>query len=349
MKPHVSAVFDLAQDFYNASGVYAGLDVLARSGEIRLELQRAGPHEQDLVQDPLTVCLRVQRGEQAAPTLLAIDLHDQSDAYCREALRRCDVCFKRSFHRSDLAGLPAELAAKVRPLGLNYPCRTRGSTLRLLRRAGLGLILRGSSGWRRLRLCLVLPQIAAFEQPPNTKLEPTVVFQTRVWEPHETGDGECQAINEGRVALIRALRDEFGERFRGGLVPTSLALEKYPAEVSRFRARRSLYIAMSKRNLIGVYSRGLHQSTAFKLPEYLAASQCIVAEPPRNESPQPLEAGRHFLPFQTPEECVAACRRLLADERLAAEMRRANHDYYRSEVEPAAHLRNVIGCESASV
>jgi hypothetical protein len=179
-------------------------------------------------------------------------------------------------------------------------------------------------------------------------VEPAVVFQTRVWEPHETAAGECEEINAGRVALIQALRSAFGDRFRGGLVPTALARARYPAEISPHRARRSRYIAMSKRNLIGVYSRGLHQSTAFKLPEYLAASQCIVAETPRNESPVPLVAGRHFLGFRNPDECVAACRRLLVDDKLASEMRSANHEYYRSQVEPSARLLQALAATGLS-
>ena len=83
-------------------------------------------------------------------------------------------------------------------------------------------------------------------------------------------------------------------------------------------------------------------STAFKLPEYLAASQCIVAEPPRNELAAPLEPGRHFLPFHTPDDCVAACQKLLADPHTAAAIRAANFEYYRGEVEPAARFSALI-------
>lgn len=80
----------------------------------------------------------------------------------------------------------------------------------------------------------------------------------------------------------------------------------------------------------------------FKLAEYLAASQCIVAEPPRNELPVPLVAGKHFLPFHGPAEVVAACHRILENGELAGKMRKANFQYYSSEVEPPSHVRRIL-------
>jgi hypothetical protein len=342
MKPTVALVFDLEQDDYHASALYAGLDGLARRGVIRLRFRRCrGEADRHLVEDPLAVCLEVMAEGQPGH-LLAIDLHDQGDVFAPRALAACDVYLKRSFHRPDVERLPTELARKVLPFGLNYSCRSHGSTMRFLRVAGPRLGLGGLAGLRRLRNHFAPPLVEEFEQDPTTDLERAIILQTRVWEPHDAGPGEAEAINEGRVALIRALRAAFGDRFQGGLVRTPLALARYPQEISPHPSRRRLYTAMSKRYLIGVYTRGLHESTAFKLPEYLAASQCVVAEPPRNELPVPLEAGKHFLPFRDPDECVAACRRLLADDDLVRAMRQANHEYYRSEVEPAEHVARVL-------
>jgi hypothetical protein len=342
MKPIVDLFFDTDQDIHNASSLYAGLDTLARLGLIQFTFRLPGRDERDLTSDSLTVCLQVRNPDSKREVLLAIDLHDQSHVFATAALKRCDGYLKRSFYRPDVTSLPAELGCKVRPYGLNYLCRTLGSTLSLFRSAALRLVLRGRPGLRRLLDHLTLPRVVDFEQEPTASIDSTIVFQTRVWEANETAPGESEAINEGRVAVIRSLRAAFGNRYRGGLVPTPLALARYPREVSAFPSRRSLYTAMSKKNLIGVYTRGLHHSTAFKLTEYLAASQCIVAEPPRNELPVPLVPGKHFLSFGNAEDCVAACQRLLDDPELAAEMRRANHDYYRNEVEPSAHTRRVL-------
>ena len=54
------------------------------------------------------------------------------------------------------------------------------------------------------------------------------------------------------------------------------------------------------------------------MAEYMAASRCIVSERPLYESATPLVAGQHYLPFSTPEECVAACQRLIDEPDTAA-------------------------------
>ncbi len=342
MRPFVQFIYDHRQDVYHASSVCVGLESLAARGLIDLAYRKATSSEADIVADPLTVGLIVRDPRSDAERLVGIDLHDQSDVYGPKILDRCDLYLKRSFYRPHLDSLPAEWASKIAPFGLNFASRTKLSSLRMLWRTGMGKLLQGKSGVHSLRKYLILPKPDAFVQAPNAVLEPTVVFQTRVWEPHETAPGECDELNEQRVAVIRALREAFGDRFRGGLVPTPLARQRYPHEVSILPTRRPDYIAMSKRNLIGVYTHGLHHSTAFKFPEYMAASQCIVAESPRNGLPSPALAGTHYLPFDDPDECVAACQRLFFDHELATQMRRANHRYYQTEVEPAAHMRKVI-------
>lgn len=343
MPPLVTLIFDIRQGLYHPTALYTGLDALARRADIILRLRSPQSQaERLLVEKSMIVCLKVKARDIGEEQIIAVDLHDRSDLFATNALEGCDIYLKRSFHRPDIASLPANLANKISPFGLNYACRTHASTLRLLCAAGARFALQGLDGLRHLRGLLILPTVREFEQDPGTSVEPTVVFQTRVWDSYDTAPGEDEAINEGRVGLIRALRGAFGHRFVGGLVPTELALKRYPREVTTHSSKRKQYTAMSKKSLIGIYTRGLHNSTAFKLAECLAASQCIVAEPPRNELPVPLEPGRHFLPFQTPDECVGACRRLFDDQQLANAMRRENHDYYRAEVEPAAHVTRIL-------
>lgn len=342
MKPRIDLIIGPEQDYYHSSAIYAGLDTLARRGVIALRFRRPKAHERDLADDAAIVGLSIRGPAGARPVLIAIDLRDQSHVFTSKALRDCDIYLKRSHYQPDITALPAEWASKVRPFGLNFACRTFGSTVRLLLAEALRFLRPRLERMKRLRDYLVLPRVAEFEQGPDDPIEPTVVFQTRVWLPEDADPGESEIINEGRVAVIRALRAAFGDRFRGGLVPTPLALERYPREVSPFPSRRRLYTAMSKKNLIGIYTIGLHHSVAFKMSEYLAAAQCIVSEPVRNELPTPLIAGKHFLSFQNADECVAACQRLFSDRDFAVQMRRANHEYYTSEVSPAGHLRRLL-------
>jgi hypothetical protein len=90
---------------------------------------------------------------------------------------------------------------------------------------------------------------------------------------------------------------------------------------------------------VGIYTKGLHHATAWKLGEYTAASMCIVASGFRYTFVEPFTAPRHFLAYETPAECVAHCVRLLEDDDEARAMSRANYGYYLEQIRPAKQMR----------
>jgi hypothetical protein len=350
MRYHVDLYLSTRQDPFHAAKVYTGLCRLARRGAITLTLgggRWAGAGA--FANNPVLVGLRVRApgGRELRP--VCINLHDRSDLFDLPLLRHCAVYFKRGFYRPDLERLPAGLRTRVVPFGFNYPCRSGASVARVLpvfaARYAAGLLTAPRrtldllrDNLQSFRGYLSLPDAGSFESGPGDTVEPVVVFQTRVWSGEQTAPDRAEEVNGFRVAVVRALRSAFGKRFWGGLVPTAYARKHYPDVLAERAWRQKEYIAMNRRSLVGVYTRGLHHSTAFKFGEYLAAAKCIVAEPLRQEPPAPLTEGRNYLPFRTPQECVARCAELLADPAAAAAMRRANQAYYRDQVEPAAHL-----------
>lgn len=337
MTPRVILYVDADHDLYHASRFMTGLCALEAAGEIALRYVRPRGDDRWLAGDPIVLCFDL------APhgARVAVDLRDGLGV-SRPILDHVDHYLKRAFYRPELADLPAPLAAKIAPFGLNYGCRSVRSAARLLRTIGWPLLQQGRAALPRLRQYFATPDQAEFEQGPDTPVEPMVVFQTRLWTRQEIPPEEVEPLNEARVAMVRALRRAFGPRFVGGLVPTPLAVESYPAEVTTHSSRYREYLAMKKRYLVSIYTRGVEHSLAFKLGETIAAAQCLVSVPLRYELPVPLVAGRNYLSFETTEEAVAACQRLFDDAQLAATMRHANHAYYLSEVEPAAQVRNVI-------
>jgi hypothetical protein len=326
-------------DLYHASLFFSGLCELERRGSITLEYHRPRRHDERwLVGDAVVICVDL-----IGPPMrrIAIDLRD-GEGVSRPILDRVDRYLKRAFHPPELAALPPELAAKVEPYGLNFASRSFVSTVRLLRTIGVPLLLRGRAGWSRLREYLAMPPIEAFEQPPDSPIEATITYQTRLWTQGEVPPGEVEELNAERVAMVRSLRRAFGQRFIGGLIRTPLALAQYPDDLTPHSSKKSEYIARRKRCLVSVYTRGIEHSLAFKLGETLAASQCLVSAPLRFQLPAPLVERQHYLPFATLDQCVDACERLLTSPQLSSEMRHANHEYYRQEVEPAAHVWRVL-------
>ena len=171
-------------------------------------------------------------------------------------------------------------------------------------------------------------------------MPPRVLLQTRLWSEAEvTAPPFAPEINEERVGVVRALRKALGERFVGGALATPFAQREYPDVVCHWDTRRSAYLQTMQTCLVGIYTKGLHHATAWKLGEYVAASMGVVASELRNDFAEPFTAPRNYLAFTTGDECAAQCLRLLENRELARAMGRANHAYYAEHVRPAKQLR----------
>ena len=336
--PRVVAFVGPDHDLIHTSRCFTGLSALSRRKSITLKYHVPTADERWQVGDPVVICLDVDGGTRQR---IAIDLRDGL-GFSWPIIDRVHRYFKRAYYQPDVDGLAPSLAAKVQPFGLNYGCRSTASTLDVFARIGPALLRRGRSGLQRLRQYLATPGPATFEQDPDMALEPKVMFQTRLWTKDEVPPDEVDELNESRVDMVRALKRAFGARFIGGVVPTPLAVEKYRDVLTPHPSKYVEYLALKKRCLVSVYTRGVEHSLAFKLGETLAASQCLVSVPLRYTLPRPLIDGDNYLSFETAEQAIAACQRLLDDAALAQHMRRANHEYYVREVEPSAHVANVL-------
>ena len=336
MTPAVRVFIGPAHDLIHTSLIFTGLCALSGQGAIRLHYHRPRGDEAWLAADPMVVCVEID-----GTTRVALDLRD-GEGTSYPIIDRVDWYLKRAYYPPEIDRLAPAVARKFGPFGMNFGCRSLASTIQALRYIGAPIASEGRAGLRRLRQYFLTPTEPQFEQSPESAAGPWVTFQTRLWTADEIAPDEVEPLNNGRVAVIRALRKAFGERFLGGLVPTAYALRNYPDDITPHSSRYSEYLRLRKRCLIGVYTHGVEHSLAFKLGETFAAAQCLVSEPLRYGLPEPLEPGRHYLLFEQPEECVEHCRRLFADAQLAQAMRRANHDYYQREIKAGPHLARVV-------
>ena len=339
------------QNLFYLSHVYSGLFLLDDQGIARVTFDLP-PASHRAVLKPATLWAEVFNSRTREHRNIVFDMYDASDAFAGDSLEQCDLYFKRSYYSPDVWRLSPKLQAKVMPFGLNFPCQTP-RLMRLLAVLLPSWMLKSLRApvetFRALRsnsITMLLtenPRLSAFEHPPDCPLRRAVHFETRVFSQNDLGADSTDAVNRPRLELARLLKEEFGSSFDGGIVRTPYARQSYPAELSpHSNPRRASYVARSKQILIGVYTRGLHHSVAFKLAEYLAGSKCIVSEPIRNQLPTPLVAGRNYLEFSSPQECVERCRQILDGQELANQMRRDNWEYYQREVRPDRHVANCL-------
>ena len=327
--------------------------MLARRGSVRLSVARAKSYSVGTYVHPrLDVWLEGKHH-------LVYDEYDGPN-FIEPALAECHLYFKRSYE-------PARVAAhassqKIVPLGLNYLVYAAGDFW--IRRAlwslprqppfrpALRQWLRSSGPLSRIFNVdngRSDSRVENFEGTPGVNQNPRVQLFTRAWDPAHVSDNPAQvearhAMNHMRAGCIRKLRLAFGDDFSGGFVPGQYARERFPdclAPDARLTRKRA-FIHLVHQTDICVTSLGLQDSNGFRLAEYVAAARAIVGERMRHSLPGDFEAGKNYLDFTTPDECVAAAQALFEDPARRYAMMQRNQDYYRAYIRPDALVWNTL-------
>ena len=146
-----------------------------------------------------------------------------------------------------------------------------------------------------------------------------------------------------RAACIRALKEQFGDQFVGGLYPSREAKQDFPdlvltnEEIYKYR-----YLQTVKNSQICIATRGLNGSIGWKLTEYVAAAKAIVSESLLYQVPGEFLPGKNYLEFSSPEECVRNVQRLMDEPELRYSLMKNNFDYYHAYVRPDVLVWNTI-------
>ena len=191
-----------------------------------------------------------------------------------------------------------------------------------------------------------LPFVDELEHPP-TAAEPSVLFQTRLFDPDPHGVlpevlASKHEVNAQRVALVRQLRRALGPRFLGGVPDTSYARRYCPDAITPLPTERSAYLRLVHQARVVVYTKGLVDSVAFKFGEYFAASRCIVAERPRAVLAHPPVDGTDLVYFDRLDECVARCVEFCDDADRTLGLAREARRYYEARVRPRAAVLEML-------
>ncbi len=207
------------------------------------------------------------------------------------------------FARAYRPGSYGAFEDRVLPLGLNYVVTIRHpvafrANWRGPKDLAISVIKRAAGGQGEFSL-----DVRTFESPPTDRADGPVVFLNRHWEPPDSSDEKFASdsqLNLMRIATVRALRAELGDRFIGGLAPTPYAVARYPdvvAPASLVAQRR--YLALARTAAVCVTTTGLAGSNGWKLAEYVASSSAIVTEGLAHEVPGSFRDGANYLSFDT--------------------------------------------------
>jgi hypothetical protein len=262
-----------------------------------------------------------------------VELADNKYLLDEPLLDWCDIYAKRCLSATG----PTAISRKIVPYSLHCAGRSTRSTLGLLvalaKRDPLAMAKRQ---WD-IRRYLMSPHWEAFEYLPTDPVSDLILYQTRLWSPEEApGD---DVMNQQRIDLLLDLKHAFKDRFIGGIVPNAYSLKTRPDLVTTKGTRQQAYVQWAKKPAIGIYSRGLFDSIAFKMAEYAASSKCIVSEPVENILPAPLDCVSFY---RSNADCLTLCESLLSNPKLVQEYRAATWNYYCDYVRPASAIAKLL-------
>ena len=175
-----------------------------------------------------------------------------------------------------------------------------------------------------------------------------ILFLTQLWNDHEPGFSEEENrertyINRMRIDVIRALRERYGDAFVGGLNDNALSRAWAPDLIMPAEyTERKRYLELVHSCDICIGSMGLFESIGGKTGEYVAAAKAIVNERLHYTVTGDFAEGKHYLSFETVEECLTAVQKLVDDPELRFAMKQANAEYYRNYLRPDVLVKNTL-------
>lgn len=274
-------------------------------------------------------------------------IYDVGDGYnvpedIEMGLKECDFYFKRSFSAEKNARLLPDYTDKMYPLGFNYHVTHKDNPLKepLWKRLLKPLLGRAPDSYFTTEV------FEGKAQPVTGK--PKILFLTRLWDDQEPGfsdeeNAERTYINNMRIRIIRELREKYGDSFVGGLNDNELSRTWAPDLIMPAKyTERKKYVKLLHSCDICIGSMGLFESIGWKTGEYVAAAKAIVNERFHFAVTGGFAEGKHYLPFETAEECMAAVQQLVENPEKLYAMKQANEAYYRDYLRPEVLVKNSL-------
>lgn len=285
------------------------------------------------------------------------DLYDAANLFSRYALEKTDYVFKRNYESKYVDKLPEKYKNKIHKLGLTFGVHSdqhKGS-LKFFLANYLGVIAYhtkwDSSIFKRLFTNFNLAnkhwlhykrirKISLFDKSLDLRKDDKILFQTRCFLHEKNND--LKEIHQQRYELIHFLKKNFPENFKGGFIPSKLAVQKYGDALSNISSEPKSYIKAVNSSSIVIYTRGLVNSPAWKMAEYCSQGSVILAEKLTTELPVELKNEKHVLYFSSTNELKEFILRLSIDVDLINTLSRNSREYYQDIIHPKKNIERIL-------
>lgn len=285
----------------------------------------------------------------------ATDLYDASNSFSKYALEHCDYVFKRNFETKYVEKLPKEYQNKLFPLGLTFGTRSKYQKHSFKFLFGLLTNLRIAikndslvfkrvfesfrkqiAHWQFTRTTRLIDDFEHFEVSEDT----IIFFQTRCFSSELQSD--VKEIHQQRFHLILTLQQKFKDKFKGGIIPSQIAIRNYKEALTNLPTDPVSYLNLLKKAKIVIYTRGLVHSPAWKMAEYLSQGKVIIAEKLTAELPVSLEHGKEVLFFEDDQELISLIEEVLENDTLSKKLSENAKIYFDTYVHPKQNMKRII-------
>lgn len=356
------------QELNHSSYIQTGLFELEKEGTIKTNVKislskRLGTikiENNKLVQTnephPKTSFYEVEDKTSGKKIKFATDLYDASFSFSLYALEHCDFVFKRNFERKNIQSLPQKYQEKIVPLGLTF--KVLSSNNKQSYKFLIGLILSNfllsikldsylfkritSSLKKQLKHWINYKKssfLTTYESS-TTNLENYIFFQTRCFSNEDQAD--VLEIHKQRLRIVLLLKENFRENFKGGIIPSKIAETKYNEALTDQLTDANSYLELIKKAKIVIYTRGLVNSPAWKMPEYLSQGKVIIAEKLTAELPIPLTHGKEVLFFENEEEIPTIIQNTMYNNELCNSLAKNARSYFEQNVHPKENVKRML-------
>ncbi len=369
MMSQYTVVLQTPQELNHSSNIQTGLFELNRLGFIdlkikisnrkrlgRLIVSSSGEVTNTNQAHPKTSFYKLLNKKEGKTFFFATDLYDFANHFSLEALEECDFIFKRSYESKFVNALPEKYKKKIIPLGLTFgvhsPYKNQSYKFltglylsnfnvslkldRLMFRRLFKTMKAQQKHWRFINTTRKLDRFENFEFGTNDK----ILFQTRCFLYDR--DYDVKEIHQQRYRIIKLLRTNFSDNFLGGFIPSKIAKKNFHDALTNVSSNPEKYLDVLKNSKIVIYTRGLVNSPAWKMAEYLSQGKVIIAEELTTELPVPLTHGKELLIFKTDKELLININRVLEDKKLADNLSRNARNYFEQHVHPAKNVKRIL-------
>lgn len=367
--PNYTVIIHTPQELNHSSYIQTGLFELEKMGLVNVEVQLYIKKNQGTLTvdehgnitkssrpHPKTSFYTLIDNSSNKKINFATDLYDFAEYFSETALNTCDFYFKRSFEISYINPIQANSKAKIHRLGITFGTHSgyKYDTYKFF----LGLFLsnlklnlkRDRYFFKRIfktykaqkkhwQFINTSRNISRFENFGKA-YENSIMFQTRCFL-HEK-DEDVKQIHQQRYHIIKLLKQHFPDTFMGGFVPSRVANKNYGDALTNVPTAPEEYLDALKKAKIVVYTRGLANSPAWKMAEYLSQGKVILAEPLTTELPVPLTEGKELLYFQNDKELIEKIKIALEDKALAARLSKNARAYFETHVHPVQNTKRIL-------